>query len=462
MTMHILVVDDDSQMRKSLAILLRRENYRVAEASGGEVATELLQREVFDLVITDLHMEPMSGLDLLRAIKETHPDLEVIVVTAFGTIDVAVQAMKLKAFDFVTKPFQPEEILLRVGNALEKSRLREEVRRLQVEAKNAFGIEGIVGRSEPLRQVLKILPRVAQTDSTVLITGESGTGKELIARAIGLASRRAQGPFVSVSCGAFPEQLIENELFGYEKGAHSTAFSARKGLFEEAHGGTFFLDEIGEAPPPAQVKLLRVLEERSVRRLGGNRSTPVDVRLVAATNQNLEELIKTGRFRADLFYRLNVVRVKMPPLRERVEDIPLLAAHFIQKYNQKNNKRIAGMSPQARALMLAYHWPGNIRELDNVIQSMIAVSSSDILDLADLPDEVRGITTEEMRPGGLRPSTRAAVDQIEKNRILDELAANGWNVTRTARALGVSRATLQNKMKKFNLRSAGTTHTERL
>jgi DNA-binding NtrC family response regulator len=454
MTMHILVVDDDSQMRKSLAILLRRENYQVAEAAGGEEAMELLQREVFDLMITDLHMEPMSGLDLLQTVKQTHPDLEAIVVTAFGTIDVAVQAMRLKAFDFVTKPFQPDEILLRVGNALEKSLLKDQIRRLQVEAKNAFGIEGIVGRSEALRQVLSIVPRVAQTDSTVLITGESGTGKELIARAIGLASRRAQGPFVSVSCGAFPENLIENELFGYEKGAHSTAFTARKGLFEEANGGTFFLDEIGEAPLPAQVKLLRVLEERSVRRLGGNRSTPVDIRLVAATNQNLEELIKAGRFRADLFYRLNVVRLKMPPLRERIEDIPLLIAHFIEKYDHKTNKRIAGMSPDARALMMAYSWPGNIRELENVIQSMMAVSSNDILDLADLPGELRGLTTDDtQRDNGLKPSTQAAVDQIEKNRILDELNATGWNVTRTARALGISRATLQNKMKKFNLRS---------
>jgi transcriptional regulator with PAS, ATPase and Fis domain len=306
-----------------------------------------------------------------------------------------------------------------------------------------------------LRKVLSILPRVAQTESTVLITGESGTGKELVARAIGLASRRAQGPFVSVSCGAFPEQLIENELFGYEKGAHSTAFMPRKGLFEEAHGGTFFLDEIGETPLPVQVKLLRVLEERSVRRLGGNRSTPIDIRLVAATNQNLEELIKTGRFRADLFFRLNVVRLKMPALRERIDDIPLLMAHFIEKYNQKTNKRIAGMGPETKALMMAYPWPGNVRQLENVIQSMMAVASGDILDVADLPDEVRGTTsTAETRLGGLKPSTQAAVDQIEKNRILDELAANKWNVTRTARSLGISRATLQNKMKKFSLRSA--------
>ncbi|HKY07952.1 MAG TPA: sigma-54 dependent transcriptional regulator [Candidatus Binatia bacterium] len=452
--MHILIVDDDTQMRRSLAILLRRESYEVSEAAGGEQALDLLSREVFDLMITDLHMEPMSGLDLLQRAKELHSELEAIVITAFGTIDVAVQAMKLKAFDFVTKPFQPDEILLRVSNALEKSRLKAEVLRLQAEARSAFGIEGIVGQSEAVRQVLNILPRVAQTDSTVLITGEGGTGKELVARAIALASRRANGPFISVSCGAFPGELIESELFGYEKGAHNTAFAPRKGLFEEAHGGTFFLDEIGEAPLPLQVKLLRVLEERTVRRLGGNRSTPVDIRLVAATNQNLEELIKTKQFRADLFFRLNVVRIKMPALRERIGDIPLLAAHFIEKYNQKMDKRIAGVSPQAKALLMAYHWPGNIRELENTMQSMIALSASDILDVADLPGEIRGgASAAGMRSGRLKDTTQPTFDEIEKTRILDALMANGWNITHTARALDISRATLQNKMKKFALRA---------
>jgi two-component system response regulator HydG len=326
---------------------------------------------------------------------------------------------------------------------------------LQVEAKNAFGIEGIVGRSEALRQVLSILPRVAQTDSTVLITGESGTGKELVARAIALSSRRSHGPFVSVSCAAFPGELIESELFGYEKGAHNTAFAARKGLFEEAHGGTFFLDEIGEAPLPVQIKLLRVLEERAVRRVGGNRSTPVDIRLIAATNRNLEELIKTERFRADLFFRLNVVRIKMPPLRERLSDIPLLMAHFLEKHSQKTNRPIAGMSAEAKALMMAYHWPGNIRQLENVIQSMIAVSRADVLAAADLPDEIRGTGNPAIvKAGGLKDTTKSTIDQIEKNRILEVLTANGWNVTHAARSLGVSRATLQNKMIKFGLRSA--------
>src|SRR5262245_39041480 len=246
MTAKILIVDDDPQMRKTLANLLRREGYTTIEAESGEHARETLVGEPFDLVITDLHMEPVSGLDLLRSVKQSFPELEVIVVTAFGTIEAAVEAMKLKAFDFITKPFQSDEILHRVRNALEKTRLQNEVRRLRIEAKNAFGVEGIVGQSEALRKVLSVLQRVAQTDSTVLITGESGTGKELIARAIGMESRRAKGPFVSISCAALPEHLLESELFGHAKGAHSTAYTARKGLFEEAHGGTFFLDEIGE------------------------------------------------------------------------------------------------------------------------------------------------------------------------------------------------------------------------
>jgi two-component system response regulator HydG len=455
MTAKILVVDDDPQMRQSLANLLRREKYLVTEASGGEQAIDLLGREVFDLTITDLHMEPMSGMDLLRSIKQNHAHTEVIVVTAFGSIDTAVDAMKLKAFDYVTKPFQVDEILLRVQNALEKSRLKEQVHRLQNEAKAAFGIEGIVGQSEALRQVLSLVPRIAESDTTVLITGESGTGKELVARAIGSSSRRANGPFVSVSCAALPEQLLESELFGHVKGAYTTAVAARKGLFEEATGGTFFLDEIGEASLSIQVKLLRVLEERAIRRIGDNRSIPVDVRIVAATNQNLEEMIKSNRFRQDLYYRLNVVRLKMPPLRERLEDIPLLAAHFIAKHSAKMNRPARGFSADARALLMAYSWPGNVRELENMIQRMIVVADSEMLDVNDLPAELRPTENASPdQPGDLKSNSRAVTDQVEKSRIIDALEQNHWNITVTAKALGISRATLQNKMKKLNLRSS--------
>jgi len=453
MTNHILIVDDDAQMRKSLANLLRRESYVITEAESGERALECLKTDVHDLIITDLHMEPMSGLDLLRQVKRSYPAIEVIVVTAFGTIETAVDAMKLNAFDFVSKPFQVDEILLRVRNALEKSRLKEQVLRLQNEARTAFSIDGIVGQSAALRQLMTILPRVAQTDSTVLITGESGTGKELIARAIGTASRRANGPFVSVSCAALPEQLLESELFGHAKGAHSTAFAARKGLFEESHGGTFFLDEIGEAPLPVQVKLLRVLEERSVRRLGDNRSIPVDMRLVAATNQNLEELIQEGRFRADLFYRLNVVRLHTPPLRERVDDIPLLVAHFIEKYNDKHGRRIQGATADTQALLIAYRWPGNVRELENVIQRAMILANGERLEVGDIAAEIRGTETETPSVAqSLLHRTRKSAGVIEKQNIRAALERHSGNVTHTAKALGVSRATLQNKMRQYGLR----------
>jgi DNA-binding NtrC family response regulator len=389
---------------------------------------------------------------VLRLVKQKNADVEVIVVSGAGTIESAVEAMKLRAFDFITKPFQIDEILLRVRNALEKSRLREEVRQLRLEVESAFGLPGIIGRSEAIRQVLSVLPRIAQTDSTVLITGESGTGKELIARAISAASRRSDGPFISVNCAAFPEQLLENELFGAVKGAYTDAVP-RKGLFEEADRGTFFLDEIGETPPPIQVKLLRVLEERSIRRLGDNRSIPVDVRLVAATNQNLEELIKTGRFRADLFYRLNVVPVRIPPLRQRVEDIPLLIAHFIDKYNQKNSKQVSGLTREAKALMMAYGWPGNVRELENVVQRMIVVSTAEILDVADLPPEMRALVDESHgKAKGLIDLSRETTDLAQKQIILEALTQQDWNVTRTAKSLGISRATLQNKMKTYGIR----------
>ena len=448
MTTKILIVDDDPRMRKSLSNLLNREGYGITEAPGGKEAADHLGRDVFDLVIADLKMEPVSGLDLLRLVKQMSPDVEVILITAFGTIEVAVKAMKLGAFDFITKPFQVEEILLRVRNALEKHRLKEEVNQLRTEVKTAFGFEGIVGMSE----VLTILPRVAQTDSTVLVTGESGTGKELVARAIHAASRRPRGTFVSVSCAALPEQLLENELFGHVKGAFTGALAARKGLLEEANGGTFFLDEIGDASLSIQAKLLRVLEDRSIRRIGDNRSIPVDVRMVAATNRDLQSAMREKLFREDLFYRLNVIPIHVPPLRERGGDIPPLVAHFIEKYHGKIKKQVSGVSPQAMTLLMAYRWPGNVRELENVIQRMMVVAKGDTLDVQDLPPEISGKEAPHEKPKDMKGITRESAGLAEKNLILDALAKSGGNVTQAARSLGISRVTLQKKMKMYNLR----------
>lgn len=446
----ILVVDDEAGMRKSVGIILRRARYVVTEAPGGREAADHLGTDVFDLVITDLKMEPLSGLDLLRLVKQLSPDVEVILMTAFGTVESAVEAMKLGAFDFITKPFQPEEILLRVRNALEKRRLKEEVDVLRAEVKSVFGFEGIVGQSEAIRQVLAILPRVAQTDSTVLITGESGTGKELIARAIHAASRRPQKPFVSVSCAAFPEQLLENELFGHIKGAFTGALAARRGLLEEAHGGTFFLDEIGEAPLPVQVKLLRVLEDRSIRRLGDNRSIPVDVRIVAATNRDLQSAVKEKFFREDLFYRLNVIRIHLPPLRERMEDVPILSRHFLALHRKRLHREIGGFSPAALKALCDYYFPGNVRELSNVVEQAVALAAGPMVERHDLPEKLLQPPSQAGSPGSPAHRPKSLAD-AERELILERLHARGGNLGLAAQDLGISRTTLWRRMKDYQI-----------
>ena len=456
MAAKILVVDDEAGMRKSLTIMLRREGYEVSEAHEGKVAADHLEKDVFDLVIADLKMEPVSGLDLLRLVKHMSPDVEVILMTAFGTVESAVEAMKLGAFDFITKPFLVEEILLRVQNALEKRRLKQEVRLLRAEVKGAFGVEGIIGVSEGIRRVLMNLPKVAPTESTVLITGESGTGKELIARAIHAASRRAQGPFVSVSCAAFPGELLENELFGHVKGAFTGAQAARKGLLEEAQAGTFLLDEIGEAPLPIQTKLLRVLEERSIRRLGDNRSVPVDVRIIAATNRDLEVSVHEKAFREDLFYRLNVIRIHIPPLRERREDIPLLARHFLALHCRRSGRNLQGLAPDVLERLMTHDFPGNVRELNNVLEQAVALAVGPMIEVDDLPErffQPYGETAAS--PRGVRPppavSLKETVGDVEREHLLDALRQTNWNISRAAARLGVSRNTLRYRIEKYGL-----------
>lgn len=447
MAFKILVVDDDPGMRKSLAIMLRREGYEVAEALGGTEAADHLGRDVFDLVVADLKMAPLSGLDLLRLVKQMSPDVEVILMTAYGTIESAVEAMKLEAFDFVTKPFQAEEILLRVRNALEKRRLKAEVHLLRTEVKSAFGFDGIVGVSEGIRKVLATLPKVARTDSTVLITGESGTGKEVIARAIHAASRRAHGRFVSVSCAAFPEQLLENELFGHVKGAFTGAVAARKGLLEEAHGGTFFLDEIAEASLPIQVKLLRVLEERSIRRLGDNRSIPVDIRIIVATNRDLQVAVREKAFREDLFHRLDVIRIHLPLLRERREDIPILARHFLSAHCRKLGRDLKGFSSDALKILSAYAFPGNVRELSNVVEQAVALATGPLIEAQDLPERLHH---PEPQPAPA-PSGPRSLAAMERELIQERIRARQGNLNLVARDLGISRTTLWRRMKEYQI-----------
>jgi two-component system response regulator HydG len=440
----LLVVDDEAGMRKSLAIMLRREGYDVTEAAGGAAAAAHLEGEAVDLVITDLRMGGVSGLDLLRLVKQMSPEVEVIVMTAYGTIEVAVEAMKSGAFDFVTKPFQLEEILHRVRNALERRRLRSEVHRLRSEATAAFGFDGIIGVSPAIRRVTGLLSRAAQSDSTVLLTGDSGTGKELAARALHAASRRAAGPFVSVSCAAFPETLLEPELFGHVKGAFTGALAARTGLLEAANGGTFLLDEVGEASPTIQTKLLRVLEERTIRRVGDNRSVPVDVRLVAATNRDLEAAIAEKQFRTDLFYRLNVIRIHLPPLRERVEDIPLLARHFLACHGRRQGRETLSLSPEAMEILRGSPFPGNVRELSNVIEQAVALATGPVIEAGDLPERL----SPESRAQGAAPKTLA---DLERNLIVERIQARGGNLNLVAEDLGFSRTTLWRRMKEYQI-----------
>jgi two-component system response regulator HydG len=452
----ILVADDEPGMRKSLAIMLRREGYAVSEAVSGKDALDQLGAEVFGLVISDLRMTPVSGLDLLRAIKQANSAAEVILMTGFGSIESAVEAMKLGAFDFITKPFQQEEILLRVRNALEKHRLKAEVDLLRAEVTSAFGVDGIVGASEPIRRLLELIPRVARTDSTVLITGESGTGKELVARAVHAASRRSQGPFISVSCAALPETLLESELFGHIKGAFTGAQTARKGLLEEAHQGTFFLDEIGEAPSAIQAKLLRVLEERSLRRLGDNRSIAIDVRIITATNRDLEAAVRDKQFREDLLYRLNVIRIHLPPLRERREDLPLLIRHFLAVHGRKLERRLEGIAPAALEALQRYSFPGNVRELSHMIERAVALAAGPLIEVHDLP-ETLGRGEAPSPPAALAPALatsplREAVDTVEQEQILEALRQTDWNISRAALRLGISRNTLRYRMEKFHLK----------
>jgi two-component system response regulator HydG len=460
MSNKVLVVDDEAGMRKSLSIMLRRDGHTVTEAAGGQEAVEHLGREVFDLVVADLNMDDLSGLEVLRHVRQASPDVEVILMTGYGTIEAAVEAMKLGAYDFITKPFQSEEILLRVRNALDKRQLRREVHRLRAEVQSASGLDRIVGVSEPVRRLLASVPRVGQTDSTVLITGESGTGKELIARAIHATSRRAHGPFVSVSCAALPEQLLENELFGHVKGAFTGALAARKGLLEEAQGGTFFLDEVGEAPLAIQTKLLRVLEERSIRRLGDNRTLPVDIRVVAATNRDLEGAAREKAFREDLLYRLNVIRLHLPPLRERSDDIPLLARHFLALHCRQLNRELEGFSPAALALLNAHPFPGNVRELSNVVEQAVALAGGPLIEVHDLPERLHRpqppspprAVTASAPPAAAATPLEDAIGSLEQEQIREALRLTGWNISQSAVRLGISRNTLRYRIEKYGLR----------
>jgi two-component system response regulator HydG len=450
----VLVVDDQRNMRATTAILLRQAGYTVEEAEDGAAAVQRLQLETFDVVLTDLRMPTADGMDVLRAVQQGSPETQVIVMTAYGTIESAVEAIRRGAYDFLAKPFKESEVLLRISKALEKRRLLGEVNLFAEEFRKRYGLEHIVGRSPAMREVLDRVLRVAPTDATVLVTGESGTGKELVARALHVASRRGDRPFVPVNCAAITETLLESELFGHAKGAFTGATRARRGLFEEANGGTLFIDEIGETAPGFQAKLLRALQEGEIRRVGESVPVQVNVRVIAATNQDLRRAIAERRFREDLFYRLNVVPIRIPPLRERREDVPLLAAHFLRRFNQRTGSE-KSLTPEATACLKAHDWPGNVRELENMIEQAASLSAGNEIRDADVQIEQR----TETPPVG-SGTLAEAVEEAERRAIAGALVRCGNDLGKVARELGVSSTTLWRKMKRLELEGRGAAEPE--
>jgi two-component system response regulator HydG len=446
----ILIVDDQRNMRTTLVMMLRGSGHDVEEAAEGDTACEKIATEAYDLVITDLRMGGTTGIDVLHHTKTAAPLTEVIVMTAYGTIESAVEAMRVGAHDYIQKPFEEDELLLKVERALEKRQLAGEVSVMAAEFRDRYKFENIIGRSQAIRDVLGRIVRVAPTPATVLITGESGTGKELVARAIHANSKRADRPFVGVNCAAISETLLESELFGHVRGAFTGAVASRKGLFEEADGGTFFFDEIAETPPSFQAKLLRAIQEGEIRRLGDNRNVHVDVRIIAATNQELKSAIEEKRFRDDLYYRLNVARFVLPPLRERKEDIPLLADHFLQKYGRKMGRRGVKLGEGVIEYLQRYPYPGNIRELENLIEQGVALAMEGVIQIDDIvPIEMQGTRHVEDKP--LR-SLQAVVDVAERDAIENVLREVDGNKEKAAELLGLSSTTLWRKMKRLEVK----------
>ncbi len=445
---NILLVDDQKNMRESLSIAFKRAGYKVDSAESGEQAVKLQEDHFYDLAIVDLKMEKMDGLEVLAHVKEINPSTEVIVMTAFGTIDSAIQAMRNGAYDYVTKPFQLSEILSITERALEKKRLTDKVKTLQKENKGKYKFEGLIGNSPAMMRVLDILMELTNSESTVLITGESGTGKELVARAIHNNSCRSGKPFVVVNCGALPESLQESELFGHVVGSFTGAVKDKKGIFLEAQGGTLFLDEIGETSLATQVKLLRFLQNGEIRKVGDNKPVYLDVRIIIATNKDLEEATKNGSFRKDLFYRLNVIRIHLPPLRERKEDIPVLINYFVDLYANKLKKPPPEISGDAMDSLLNYPWPGNVRELENIIERTVTLLKGNQITTDDLvlPNTLFSddITTET---GGIR----AALALQERKAIIDSLRRYEGNRKQVSINLGISTTTLWRKMKEYQI-----------
>ena len=439
----ILIIDDEIIMRESLAGWLERDGHEVASAASGEEALEILKDSRFDILLLDIKMEGMSGLEVLKRVKEDDPDVAVVMITAFGSISTAIDAMKNGAYDYLLKPFDPDALGVLIDKIIEhQARLRENIF-LREQYKERTRFESMIGQSRPMQNVFDLIDDVSPMDSTVLILGETGTGKGLAAKAIHTKSTRSEGPFVVVNCGAIPKHIMESELFGHQKGAFTDAKETKKGRLEMAHGGTLFLDEIGEVSMRMQIDLLQVLEDRIFYRVGGTQPIEAYFRVIAATNRNIEDAIKNGIFREDLYYRLNVISFTMPPLRERKEDIPLLAQHFLQRFSQETNKPVERIDRRAMDELMLYEWPGNVRELENAIERAVVVGKSHTI----MPEDLPIFCSEHLAS----PGSQSLVD-VEKSHIKDILNDNQWNIAKSAKILGIDRSTLYNKIKRYNLR----------
>lgn len=453
----ILVVDDEESIREFLEIMLKKEGYEVTCAEDGARAKDLLTKKSFDMVISDLQMPQVNGLELLKHVKESYSELVFMMITAFGTTESAVEAMKMGAYDYLTKPFKIDEVRINIANALRSKNLEVENRVLKKELTREYSFQNVIGNSEAMHRIFDLIKRVSQAPSNILITGESGTGKEVVAKAIHYNGPLKDKPFVTVNCGAIPEQLMESEMFGHKKGAFTSAVADKPGLFEVADGGTLFLDEVGELPLNIQVKLLRALQERVIRRVGANEDIKVDVRIIAATNRDLEDMVKSGTFRQDLYYRLNVINIKTPALRERKDDIPLLANYFLKKYNDRLGKTVQGISIEAMEVLKKYDYPGNVRELENIIERTVALEGGATILPESLPPIVNTPTgrklasSNEIEIGADGIDLDKVLGQIEKELLVKAIHSAGGIKKRAAKLLHITFRSMRYRVEKYNL-----------
>lgn len=461
MKSRILVVDDEESIREFLEIMLKKEGYEVTTAEDGARAIEILKKKSFEMVISDLQMPNVTGMELLTHVRDNYPDLQFMMITAFGTTETAVEAMKMGAYDYLTKPFKIDEVRINIQNALRSKNLETENKTLKRTLVQTYDFKNIIGNSDCMHRVFDLIKRVSSAPTNVLITGESGTGKEVIARAIHYQGILKDKPFVTINCGAIPENLMESEMFGHKKGSFTGAVSDKSGLFEVADGGTLFLDEVGELPLSIQVKLLRALQERIIRRVGATEDIKVELRIIAATNRDLEKMVDDGSFRQDLFYRLNVINIKAPSLRERKEDIPLLANHFLKKYNEKLGKNIGGISDEAMEMMGKYEYPGNVRELENIIERTVALEGGATILPESLPPFVntpsgrKMASSHEIEIGPEGIELDKVVGQIEKELLIKAIHASGGVKKKAARLLHITFRSMRYRIEKYNLGVVG-------